>query len=342
MKKSKSIRSRFAAWVILLALPMLRLEAFEIEPVEKWSGVFGESKVTFSFRVVADEPMDGTANWSYAANGRIMRRGQSPIKDGMISVELTTPLATDGVIVKTDLSVRVEGQKQDAANVEKTVWLFPKDPFFERKQWLAELKLSLFDPERKTADIFDRAEIPFEYLPSLGAVENVTDGIVVVGEGVSLKANRLLSETLATIAAKGVPVLLLAPADGVFALPGMDQSKLPSPNRLALRRSDVIRELDKTLDSDAWPPRGEILAASFTIKSESKEVVAEFSESKTGWSWLEMDFPGQSKLIVCGFGIMKHWDDGPTPRFLLARLFELLEKKTKETELQSDDSKENK
>ena len=29
-------------------------------------------------------------------------------------------------------------------------------------------------------------------------------------------------------------------------------------------------------------------------------------------------------FLLCGLGIVRYWDEGPTPRFLLARLFEHL------------------
>ncbi len=328
----------FTHWVrvlLIVFVASLGAEAFEIVPAEKWSGVFGESKVTFSFRVEAVELFNGTANWSYSANRRTLRSGETKVEGGMLTIALTTPRATDGVVMETTLAVGIDDGR-DTARFEKTVWLFPRDPFFERTEWLSELQVKLFDPVGDTAEVFGAASIPYDELRNLAAIEGVEEGVVVLGEGVSLQTNKHLHVAAAILAAKGVPVLFLAPSDGSLTVPGTADSGLPSPNQLSFRRNDVIQQLDKRLDSEGWPPRGELAVSRFKVKSERREVVAEVSEDGEGWPWLEFKFENESTLAVCGFGIIKHWQSGPAPRFLLARLFEKLEKKQDETESQSD------
>jgi hypothetical protein len=44
--------------------------------------------------------------------------------------------------------------------------------------------------------------------------------------------------------------------------------------------------------------------------------------SRAAWPWLEVKFedaPAMDNggtLIVCGFGIIKYWNEGPVPRYL--------------------------
>ena len=41
------------------------------------------------------------------------------------------------------------------------------------------------------------------------------------------------------------------------------------------------------------------------------------------WPWLTIEYPETNgRFIFCGFRLIKHWDDGPTPRFLLSRILE--------------------
>jgi hypothetical protein len=152
--------------------------------------------------------------------------------------------------------------------------------------------------------------------------------------------NRDLAEILAKTAARGVPVLCLAPAGGLVTIPGIDQAKAAVPARLAFRRHEIITDLDKKLDAAAWPPDGPIAGRSIILKAEEGSVVGEVARDAKGWPWVQVDYPDQhSKLVYCCFGLFgKRWETSPAPRFLLARMLELL---AKQTEDQTAKKKEN-
>lgn len=303
----------------------------EIEPVEKRAGVFGETDATFTFRIVADEAVEGKVLWSYSANGRTISRGESAIKHGddgdLIEVKLSIPRATDGVVMETELSVRLheKGDSTPVAEHTKTIWLFPEDPFFEKTEWLEELKITLFDPDGKTADLFDESEIPYEETKNLGALSHLDEGLLIVGEGVSFLRNRGLDQSIMQLAAKGIPVLVLAPSEGSLAMPRSDDPEFPTPKQFSLRSEDVLTEINKRFDVQGWSNEGKSIASRLHITTKAGDIITEVSEDEKGWPWIEADYAEkESTLLVCGFGIVQNWTDNPTPRFLLADLFEKL------------------
>jgi hypothetical protein len=58
---------------------------------------------------------------------------------------------------------------------------------------------------------------------------------------------------------------------------------------------------------------------------EEGQLVGKIQADGDAWPWMEAEYPGRrGRLLVCGFGLVRDWDGGPTPRFLLVRLFERL------------------
>lgn len=307
--------------------------AVSLNIVEQYSNVFAGEESAFRMTVTANDQFKGRVAWGFASGGGILARGEGevlaqPGKDGTVEARLATPEVKEGVILQASLSVSLfEHGRQDAlTNLVRTIWLFSKDSFSYRRQWLEEMKIHLFDPEKKTAETLAESKAPFEMVGNIDALPGINDGILVIGEGVSFKDYRGLWGMMVKAAASGTPVLCLASSGGEVVVPGMGNSDLPQPASMTFQHNDIIRELDKRLDADAWPPDGRTAMSSMKLKGERGPVVGEMCEGGDGWTWIEMQFAGGKKLVMCGFAIIEKWHSGPTPRFLFARLLEYLDK----------------
>jgi hypothetical protein len=259
------------------------------------------------------------------ANGEV-DVAAAPNKPGAVTIKLRSPEVRPGVVLKARLHVSLLGpdDKKEATH-DRTIWVFPNDPFANRSQWLKGLKIALFDPEKTTAESLRKLKVPFEEIDSVAALGAVKEGQLLVGEGVSFKDYPDLAEALIRAAASGLPVLCLAPTGGTLPVPGAD-AKQPQPRAIAWRRRDHITTLNHRLDATAWPPEGKVVASTLALKAEDGAVVAEVGQGANDWSWFEAEFPAKKgRLIVCGFGLFgKAWDAGPAPRYLFARLLEVL------------------
>jgi hypothetical protein len=302
-----------------------------VEPVERWTNVFGGREMVFHFAVRSSRAFEGKVGWAFAINDAAVARREVDVKVGAdgsetITVKHPLPEARSGTALHGELAVRViSADGKVVAKVDKPVWIFPNSPFADRKKWLEARKIVLFDPAKTTAAVWKKADIPFEEQENVAALADLKEGLLVIGEGASFKEEPTLAETMLKLATHGVPVLCLAPTEGMLSLPKSIQGIAD----LTLRRRSMITRIDKRLDAEAWPLDGQAVFSSLVLGAEDGGVVAEVVRGggmrleREGWPWLELETAtGRGRLLVCGFGIIQHWSDGPTPRFLLARLLE--------------------
>lgn len=301
----------------------------EIVPVEGWSTFFSGDQVTLRYRLQGADTMKGRLAWSHSAQRRPLARGERAVtvdetKSAEFEIRLQLPEVREGIVFDTDLTVQfLDPRGEAAAEHQRVLRLFPRDAFSDRREWLKGLKIVLYDPLEKTSQTFDDDEIPYETARSLSALVETEEGIVVIGEGVSLADHRNLPEVMMRLAASGVPVLCLAPAEGRMAFPNSEAGQ-PASTSVSFRRTDVITQLDKRLDAEAWPPEGELAVAGLEMASFRGRVLLSVAASPPSWPWFEVAYPDGGRMIVCGFGIIRCWQAGPTPRYLLARVFEQL------------------
>ena len=111
-----------------------------------------------------------------------------------------------------------------------------------------------------------------------------------------------------------------------MALPGAEEEETASPpGAVALRRADIVTGLDKRLTADDWRGTNAIMS-SLHPSAEKRRVEGEWRKDTTGWSWLDVRWPGGGRLIGCGIGVIGAWDQGPAPRYLLSAILDELKK----------------
>ena len=305
--------------------------AIAVSIQEPWSGVFGGKEAVFHVTVTARERAAGRVAWEFSSAGHTIARGErevavGPARPETVEVRLAVPPVKDDVVMPAALAAAFQGPAgAAAASAARPVWIFAENAFADRRQRLKDMGIRLFDPQGKTAETFTDAGVPFDAVRSVDAFESAYGAVLVIGEGVSFEENRGLWEAMLRAAAADTTVVCLAPAAGALPMPGMGGEGLPRPSRVAFRQRDVIGELDKRLDSAGWPADGQVVCSTLKPGSVRGTVVAEIAVGDLGWPWVEWGFGQRGRVVVCGFGIVRQWKAGPAPRYLLRRMFEVIE-----------------
>ena len=276
--------------------------------------------------------------WRHAAENRTLSAGESTVDaSGHATFVLRIPPVNAGVVLGSRLTLALVDNDQKPL-VENTheLWIFPRDPFALRTKWLKELNLSLYDPEGQTAKALGELKVPFKKLLSLGALDETSTGIILVGEGVNLDKLSTLGSSLRAAAARGVPVLCLSPARGELpdlltpqpvpasGLAGASPAPIISPSAVRFERERIVTELDKRLSAAAWTADGGAVRRLMPVAGRN-ELLLRVTADPAAWPWIEATYPGENRLILCGFPIVKTWNEDPTGRYLFARILEKLE-----------------
>jgi hypothetical protein len=84
----------------------------------------------------------------------------------------------------------------------------------------------------------------------------------------------------------------------------------------------VIREFDKRLDSQFLPGTNNFAGSKVTLRTRLSRIGMEVSEDGD-WPWVTIEYPETNgRFMFCGFRLIKHWENGPTPRYLLNQILQ--------------------
>jgi hypothetical protein len=225
------------------------------------------------------------------------------------------------------LGVTLYVDKTSSAPFHQPLFIFADDPFIDREEWLKGLRIHLFDPNDTTSAIFEKHCIPFRTLATPAAIDALCDGVLVVGEGISWSDYSGAVQAAQRGSRRGLRALCLAPKEGEIALYSETSDGPTDISTMIAARENVLHRFDKRFDRRIWLG-GPSVVTRLGFVTENDAVLARVSESLTAWPWLEINYGDSAKLdgggalIVCGFGIIKYWDDGPVPRYLFREMLE--------------------
>jgi hypothetical protein len=324
-------RISLVLFLLLAAIPVRAAddevgELVQITYREQITNFWAEREVKLHLVVSAREALAGELNWSLHAAGRTLISRMSAIEvaaDGKAEVEIryTLPPVKDAVIYPIELRAWAGGMgKEPAAKLQERFYLYGPNPFADRQEWLKSLKCHLFDPENKTAEAFEKLEIPFERITNLATIEDLRDGVLILGEDVAWDDYGQLGPTLLGAAARGVNVLCLSSPQAEIALPTAKRGEPTAAQQLSFRQTDMLRDLDKRL-SLHWTGEHPVVSQSLALVAENEQLLARAVAPELGWPWMEVRFPKRagkpSVLVWCGLGLIRSWDESPTPRYAL-------------------------
>ena len=275
----------------------------QVRLTETWSNVFAETR-----QVLHAAPPAVPATWSFSVGGALVARGDLAA-NGEIALDF--PPVKPGVVLDGVLRLEAGGRQRT-----HPLWIFPADPWSETRATLKEAGLQLFDPAGQTAGVLEKAEVPFTRMRNPEAIGALRAGLLLVGEGLSLREQRGLPALLEQAAAAGARVICLAPREGYLGMPGADAEPRPV---VSLAGPERVTALDKRLDTLAWPD-GPAIATTWSPDASRRRVEGEWRADPRGWPWIEARWPNGGRLTYCGLGLIRSWDKTPSARYILSHL----------------------
>lgn len=283
------------------------------------SAVFGGTSATWRVEAFGPGAAENHVTWSLEVGDGVIARREQSVQLGSgapanVEIAVDVPEVRSGVAAEGRLQVALlDGNRRPLAELERPVFVFGRDPAAERKQWIEELDLSLFDPESATARRLDELGWPYRRIANPAAFAVLGAGTLIVGEGCALRENRGLMDAALRAAAGGARIVILAPANGAFAPPGPEEAG-PGPAAVHFRNAEFVRDLDKRFD---------VLAARAMFRLGGTRAGAEVAVVPTGgWACIEARWSNGGALVLAGPGLLETWESSPVPRHLLVRLLD--------------------
>jgi len=308
-----------------------------LRAIDQWSCVFADRAISLRYAWDGKSKQVTSGEWQLATGDRVVARGAvrptfvaAANAGDHVAFSLQMPAVKPGGIVAMKLIVTLHTDNLRSAVHHRPIFIFSSAPFVDRLQWLRELNIQLYDPSGTTARVFEEHGLPFNQLATAAAIDAAPSSILVLGEGSSWKEHSGAIRAARRAAQRGLRVLCLAPHDGEMPLYRASSSDPAEMSSLYCSHEDVIRRFDKRFDTREWPG-GSSAVSRLGLVSDNEMLFARVLESSTAWPWIEMRFSDSSTanekgtMIVCGFGIVKYWNDGPVPRYLLRAVFESLD-----------------
>lgn len=268
---------------------------------------FAAGEIEINLALKAPEAAKEGIFWNLKYSGRTVSSGKCSQEQNNLKIKFPFPKLNDGVIAQAIFTCT---DKQGKNLLAKELYFYPPNPFAGHKQFLAEQKISFWNPSGKgrLKDIFKALDVPYEKIASI----DQATGKTVIIQGIDFGQFSGLETDIATFAKKEeVTIIILAPLSGSFKLKPKDY------DRITLAKNDIIHDFSRKFDSSRWGS-SPVSARSFKTVSSDDDISLSSENGNEGFTFCRFDI-GKSKIYLC------YWDidlaeKSPTPLYLLSKI----------------------
>jgi hypothetical protein len=323
-----------ALWIALSSLAVASAQdSIQLLYREQIKHFFADQDVELHIDISSSETATAKVTWALRTEQRPLKQQTQQLnlraeKPTTLVIKHRLPPLKDGVTFPIELWVGVSCiDSEQNGSLQETIFLHAKDKTFTSIERFKQLNLHLFDPTDETAHVLDAHELPYTRITNLETIREFNHGMILVGENTDWSDYGELGNILLDAAQRGVGVVCLAPAVSDGSLPLSSYEK--DSRRWSFRRDEVLTALDKRFNV-AWVPEKSSQLSGLRLEILGDQTVASTVEGKQGWPWFEIEFDQpHKKLVWCGFGIIRDWEQSPLPRQILTlTLFQHLTDRT--------------
>jgi hypothetical protein len=296
-----------------------------------WAGMpnthFAGSEVRAALNL-SGIPRGARAVWRLAVGPRTLIRGEMLLEEGaekwtQVPVRLRLPPLEKISPLVADLHAEIiDDSGARLASAARQIAIFDSDIRAHVSARLREAPIYVFDPLERTAARMSECGLVYGFARPDTPLDS-TNGVWIIGEGISLDDYPGLAEALFRSAENGLSVVVLAPRQGTVVAPGWAYEAQPVPLRMELKDRTFVTEIHKLLDAETWGSCGSV-RASFLCPTRdcALEVAAECGNAGPRWSFVSWEFESGGSLRICTLPMIEKWTCGPVPPYLFLSLLE--------------------
>jgi len=231
---------------------------------------------------------NSSAHWSIKKGHRTLNQGRIRSKpfddqdDAEFVIQLFAPPTETGVVLELDLEFSFESAGKPVSRNMK-IYVFPTTPLSSATETWKQIGLQLFDPVGGTHQLLDSLSVPHQMLRDLASIDQVTQGVIVIGENIQLARHPHLAQSLAQAVTRGIGVLVLAPAEGSLVFESDDRLQF---TRIDCQRETVVVGFDSRFDGQGWLGKPATIRQ-FQLQQTGNELKIECVEDPNAWPWIE-------------------------------------------------------
>ncbi len=292
-------------------------EDIRCDAVNKENLFFGDQTVKLIYSVQSTKSREVDLKWHVSRNQVVIASRQRTLKllanrKTKTEIELELPKPRAGVPLELKLNIVINSKPVH----QRVLQIVSQNPLSGLNK-----QIILYDPAGETRKLFSANDVSHRLIHREVELADIRDSVILIGEGISWKKSRTLTQTIQECLQRNNQVICLRPEEGKISLTDLLDCDLGSAGQLQFSDIRIIQQLVPGILNSSLQMNGELKSQTLHLVGTRNGIFLEVQQNTIGWIWMEYHQPNlNSQFVVCMLPVVSKWNEGPLPRHLLASI----------------------